>query len=74
VGVWLAGGFLLRLIFLFFIFKVSFLKILCRMFLSTWQTLYRVPDKWHTAKIFFADAICRVPFAVCNTQQRLWRV
>ena len=36
------------------------------MFLSTWQTLYRVPDKWHTAKNLFADAY--LPCAICRVQ------
>ena len=43
--------------FLFSIFKINFLKtfMLC-VFFDTRQTLCRVPDKWHTAKVLFADA------------------
>jgi len=36
------------------------------MFFGTRQTLYRVPDKWHTAKGLFADAY--LPCAFCRVQ------
>ena len=56
----------LRINFLFSIFKISFLKTFMPCVFYTRQTLCRVPDKWHTAKVLFADAY--LPCVFCRVQ------